>query len=186
LVAEKKDSTLYSEKFSHLRFAPSVRHFGGRPLDGCVVVSSTGMVGAVALSREGFCGTTRTMEQVMAMSQFQALTASESLGSIRHRITAVDICYGKSKFLSCSLMLHTNMTFFTDGHFLVAVSGGSTTMPVQCYRVSVKKVEDKMTVISQALPSFFLQCNTLKDNGCELYLQSTTIHNNVELLHALF
>jgi hypothetical protein len=55
------------------------------------------MVGVVALSREGSNSATRTVEQVTA--QYQALTASESLGSTRLRITAVDICYGKSKKL---------------------------------------------------------------------------------------
>ncbi|XP_075213152.1 mediator complex subunit 16 [Lycorma delicatula] len=130
LVAEKKDNVLYSEKFSHIRFAPSVRHFGSRAVEGCLVISTTGMVGAIAVPREGS----------------SLLTTTDSLGSTRHRITAADICYGK------------------NGHFLVAVSSGDVRMPVQCYRVSVTHSGDKCIIISQALPSFFLQASPASDH----------------------
>jgi len=85
LVSEKKDSLFYNEKFTHLRFPPSVRYFGGRPMEGCLVISTTGMVGIVIASREGHHGSP------------QLMITSDSLGSTRHRITAVDICYGKSE-----------------------------------------------------------------------------------------
>lgn len=83
-MTEKKDSPLYSEKFSHVRFAPSVRQFGSRAVEGCVVISTTGMVGALAIPKEG--------------TPHPLITSTDSLGSTRHRITAVDICYGKSKY----------------------------------------------------------------------------------------
>lgn len=85
LVVEKKDSFQYSEKFNHLRVAPSVRHFGGRPLEGCLVVSATGMVGVIVLARDS---QSTTLQSV-----------SESLGTMRSRVTTGDICYGKSKCL---------------------------------------------------------------------------------------
>lgn len=44
----------------------------------------------------------------------------------------------------------------SDGHFLLAVSSGDASMPIQCYKVSVKKVDDKCAITSQSLPSFFL------------------------------
>jgi hypothetical protein len=88
LVSEKKDNMFYNEKFTHLRFPPSVRYFGGRPMEGCLVISTTGMVGVVIASREGHQGSP------------QLIITSDSLGSTRHRITAVDICYGKSQHLS--------------------------------------------------------------------------------------
>ncbi|XP_067002981.2 mediator of RNA polymerase II transcription subunit 16 isoform X2 [Anabrus simplex] len=133
IVAEKKDNFFYNEKFSHLRFAPSVRHFGGRPIEGCLVISTTGMVGVVVAPQEG-------------QGTPQLSATSDSLGSTRHRIMAVDICYGK------------------NGHFLVAVSSGSVSLPIQCYRVSVNQSEDKCVIMSQALPSFFLQSSPANDN----------------------
>ncbi|XP_069692533.1 mediator of RNA polymerase II transcription subunit 16 [Periplaneta americana] len=129
LVVEKKDNMYYNEKFTHLRFPPSVRSFGGRPMEGCLVISTTGMVGVVMASREG-----------------QPIVTSDSLGSTRHRITAVDICYGK------------------NGHFLVAVSSGSVSLPIQCFRVSVRQGDEKCVIMSQALPSFFLQSSPIKEN----------------------
>lgn len=83
---EKKDNYQYSEKFTHVRFAPSVRQFGGRSVEGCIVISSTGLVGALGISKDG--------------SSHNIIATTESLGSTRHRITAVDICYGKSRSLN--------------------------------------------------------------------------------------
>ncbi|XP_025162588.1 mediator of RNA polymerase II transcription subunit 16 isoform X2 [Harpegnathos saltator] len=102
LVTEKKDSIHYNEKFNHLLFAPSVRQFGGRAAEGVLVVSTTGMVGAVMITKD---------------LQVPICYSTESLGSTRHRITAVDLCYGK------------------NGHFLVAVSSGNICLPIRCYRV---------------------------------------------------
>lgn len=81
LVTEKKDSIHYSEKFNHLLFAPSVRQFGGRAAEGVLVVSTTGMVGAIMITKD---------------LQNPICYSTESLGNTRHRITAVDLCYGKS------------------------------------------------------------------------------------------
>ncbi|XP_012289223.1 mediator of RNA polymerase II transcription subunit 16 isoform X2 [Orussus abietinus] len=133
LVTEKKDSIHYSEKFNHLLFAPSVRQFGGRAAEGVLVVSTTGMVGAVLISRD---------------FHNPVWFATESLGSMRHRITAVDLCYGK------------------NGHFLVAVSSGNISLPIRCYRVLVRKTDEKCSITSQALPSFFLQDGAPKDVSC--------------------
>lgn len=83
LVTEKKDNIHYSEKFNHLLFAPSVRQFGGRAAEGVLVVSTTGMVGAIMITKD---------------LQNSICYSTESLGNTRHRITAVDLCYGKSIF----------------------------------------------------------------------------------------
>lgn len=135
MVAEKRDNLLYNEKFSHVRFAPSVRHIGNRPQEGCLVISSTGMVGAVVIMKP------------LDGGHAHLLSSSESLGTTRHRIKAVDICYGK------------------NGHFLVAVSSGNVSLPVQCYRVAAVRhsEEEKCVLTCQALPSFFLQASTIKD-----------------------
>ncbi|XP_059470201.1 mediator of RNA polymerase II transcription subunit 16 [Neocloeon triangulifer] len=151
LVAEKKDNPMYIDKFAHVKFAPTVRHFGGQPLEGCVFVTSTGMVGVVTLVQEGMSSITKTLDA--NGPNYNALTASESLGNTRQRVMAVDICYGK------------------NGQFLVAVTSGKANLPIQCYRVSIKRLEDKMSIMSQALPSFFLQCSTLKDNSYHQVVQ---------------
>ncbi|KAJ1530563.1 hypothetical protein ONE63_005449 [Megalurothrips usitatus] len=129
LVADRKDNMHYYDKFNHQRFAASVRQFGGKPVEGCIVITSTGMIGVVGLNRGGHGG---------------VITATASLGSIRHRITTVDICFGK------------------NGHFLVATSCGNVNLPILCYQVGVTKPDDKLVVTSQALPSFFPQSSVTK------------------------
>ncbi|KAG8241905.1 Mediator of RNA polymerase II transcription subunit 16 [Homalodisca vitripennis] len=182
IVPEKKDNYQYSEKFTHVRFAPSVRQFGGRSVEGCLVISTTGMVGALAITKDGGNQT--------------LITCTESLGSTRHRITAVDICYGKngqylvavssgsvhmpiqcymvsvkgiddklsisSQGLPCTIKY---CVLLTDGQYLVAVSSGSVHMPIQCFRVSVKRIDDKLSISSQALPSFFMLACTSTDHS---------------------
>lgn len=58
-------------------------------------------------------------------------------------------------------------SLFADGQFLIAVSSGNVKLPIQCYRVSVKKVDDKCIITSQALPSFFLQNIPVKESSCK-------------------
>lgn len=44
LNSEKKDNMLYMEKFTHVKFGPTLKDFGGRPKEGCVLITSSGMV----------------------------------------------------------------------------------------------------------------------------------------------
>ncbi|XP_044738530.1 mediator of RNA polymerase II transcription subunit 16 [Chrysoperla carnea] len=129
LISEKKDNSLYNEKFGHLRFACSVRGFGRKPAEGALVVTATGLLGAVLFPKP-----------IVSAESGPVLASitTDSLGATRKHVTAVDICYGK------------------NGHFLIAVSGGSVAHPIQCYRVSVAKVDDNCIITSQALPSFFI------------------------------
>nr|CAD7441536.1 unnamed protein product [Timema bartmani] len=105
----RKTTSCTNEKFSHLRFAPSVRHFGNRPTVGCIVISTTSMIGVVVLSIEG-------------LGPAQLITTSDSLATTRQRVSA---------------------------------SPG----------------EDKCIIMSQALPSFFLQSNLIKENQCRHLVQ---------------
>ncbi|XP_060526788.1 mediator of RNA polymerase II transcription subunit 16 isoform X2 [Cylas formicarius] len=124
LNTEKKDCSSYLEKFQHVKFACSVKQFGGRPANGALLLTTTGMLAAVLLPQNA--------------SQSGMVITTESLGPTRIFIKTADICYGK------------------NGHFLVAVSSGDSSMPIQCYKVSVIKVEEKCIIASQSLLSFFL------------------------------
>lgn len=84
LNSEKKDSPSYIEKFQHVKFAASVKQFGGRPANGCLLLTTTGMLAAILLPQ--------------ATSQTPMVFASESLGATRVHIKTADICYGKSIF----------------------------------------------------------------------------------------
>lgn len=85
LNSEKKDSSSYTEKFQHVKFACSVKQFGGRPANGALLLTTTGMLATVLLPQ--------------LTSQAQIMVATESLGPTRMHIKTADICYGKSEFL---------------------------------------------------------------------------------------
>lgn len=76
---EKKDNPVYLEKYSYIRFGPSVRQFGGRPSEGCIAISSSGLVCAVILQSDG-----------------NAVTSGEILGQFRSKLKVVDLCYAKN------------------------------------------------------------------------------------------
>ncbi|KAF5301612.1 hypothetical protein FQA39_LY10659 [Lamprigera yunnana] len=124
LNLEKKDNSNYTEKFQHVKFACSVKQFGGRPANGTLMLTTTGMIAAVLLPQS-------TLQPSM-------FVVTESLAATRIHITTADICYGK------------------NGHFLLAVSNGDADTPIQCYKVQVRKVEEKCLITSRSLPSFFL------------------------------
>ncbi|XP_030766821.1 mediator of RNA polymerase II transcription subunit 16 [Sitophilus oryzae] len=124
LNPEKKDTPSYIERYQHVKFACSVKQFGGRPATGALLLTTTGMLAAILLPQ--------------TTSQSPMVMATESLGPTRIFIKTADICYGK------------------NGHFLIAVSSGDPSMPVQCYKVSVKKLDEKCVITSESLLSFFL------------------------------
>lgn len=77
----------------------------------------------------------------------QLIPVTESLASTRNYLTTAAVTYGK-----CSN--------FIDGNFRIAVANGECrnklAMTVQAFRVVVKIKENKLTLTSQSLPSFYL------------------------------
>lgn len=120
-----------------------MKQFGGRPSSGVLLLTTTGMLAAVLLPQ-----TTTQTPMVMA---------TECLGPSRGFIKNADICYGKSTTTAWfKYVRYLKWFLVADGHFLIAVSSGDPSMPVQCYTVSVKKLDDKCIITSQTLLAFFL------------------------------
>ena len=55
--ADKRDGVLYSEKVARLKFAPSLSHFGGKPVTGWLAVTATGLVSMSMVQLAGHCPT---------------------------------------------------------------------------------------------------------------------------------
>lgn len=79
---EKKDSSVYTDKFTNVKFACSVKQFGGRPCNGALILTSTGMLCAMLFPQ--------------TTSQTSVIIATESLAPIRTLVKTADICYGKN------------------------------------------------------------------------------------------
>lgn len=77
---EKKDLNLsYLDKYTHTKFAASVRQFGGKPTEGYLAISSSGMV----------CSS-------LFLSDGAVVSGTEILGQFRTKLKRVDICYAKN------------------------------------------------------------------------------------------
>lgn len=93
-------STNFGEKFSRVKFSPSLTLFGGKPMEGWMAVTVSGLV-TVSLLKPGGA----------------LLTASESLCRLRGRVALADIA------------------FTGGGNIVVAATDGSSSSPVQFYKV---------------------------------------------------
>lgn len=81
VVIDKIDSLIYSEKY-HSSLLPNSKGFGGKSMDGCLVITSTGLVGGVVhCPFEEPC---------------KAITAKEKISALRNLIVCADIAYSKS------------------------------------------------------------------------------------------
>ncbi|XP_022664533.1 mediator of RNA polymerase II transcription subunit 16-like [Varroa destructor] len=76
---EKKDSCMYLEKYSHLKFEPSMKRMGGKRSEGCLAISASGLVCVVLL-----CGDN------------SIVSSSQPLTYFRNRLQLVDLNYGKN------------------------------------------------------------------------------------------
>ncbi|KAF5274831.1 hypothetical protein FQR65_LT00414 [Abscondita terminalis] len=113
LNSEKKDTSNYSEKFQHVKFACSVKQFGGRPANGTLLLTTTGMLAAVLLPQ--------------STTQSSLVVATESLSATRFHIKTADICYGKnghfllavSSGCASTLLCYLLFKFFCNYYILV-------------------------------------------------------------------
>uniref|UniRef100_A0A3B3CD47 Mediator of RNA polymerase II transcription subunit 16 n=1 Tax=Oryzias melastigma TaxID=30732 RepID=A0A3B3CD47_ORYME len=125
LHVEMSGSTNFGEKFSRVKFSPSLTLFGGKPMEGWLAVTVSGLV-TVSLLKPGG----------------SLLTASESLCRLRGRVALADIA------------------FTGGGNIVVAATDGSSSSPVQFYKVVVSVVSEKCRIDTELLPSLFLRCTT--------------------------
>ncbi|XP_062308317.1 mediator of RNA polymerase II transcription subunit 16 isoform X2 [Osmerus eperlanus] len=125
LHVEMSGSTNFGEKFSRVKFSPSLTLFGGKPMEGWLAVTVSGLVTVSLLKPSG-----------------ALLTASESLCRLRGRVALADIA------------------FTGGGNIVVAATDGSSSSPVQFYKVCVSVVNEKCRIDTELLPSLFMRCTT--------------------------
>ncbi|XP_059494432.1 mediator of RNA polymerase II transcription subunit 16 isoform X2 [Stegostoma tigrinum] len=125
LHVEKSGASNFGEKFSRVKFSPSLTLFGGKPMEGWIAVTISGLVTVSLLKPSG-----------------QVLTATESLSRLRSRVALADIA------------------FTGGGNIVVTTSDGSSSSPVQFYKVCVSVVNEKCKIDTELLPSLFMRCTT--------------------------
>lgn len=124
--AEKKDAASYYEKYNIVRNKPTLTGFGGVATEGCVVVSSSGMVGAFTI------GAPETVKVV-----------TESLGVTRNLYTLADITFTKDGQVLVAV---------SNG----GKSNNANMVRCFRLKVSLDKLTREISCTSRAMPSFFL------------------------------
>lgn len=81
-MLDKVDNLTYSEKY-HSSVLSNSRGFGGKSLDGCVVITATGLVGGLA--------------HFPHEEPLKAITAKEKISAVRNLVVCADMTYSKSK-----------------------------------------------------------------------------------------
>lgn len=129
---EKKDlSTLYSEKYTHTKFGASVRQFGGKPTEGCLAISSSGLVCCL-----------------LFLSDDTIVSGIETLGQFRTKLKVVDICYAKNgDFLVVT----------TNGRVESSIDCFRVTIKTNSSANAQEKC--KCTITCQPYTSFYMSCS---------------------------
>lgn len=124
---EKLEQNSYFDKFGKdKRFAASVSKIGGISANGCILVTSTGMVGAFMIPSDLIL----TQENPTKLN-----LVIESLGLCRMNLNMADLIYGKRYFYILATNLLQKPTI------------------LQCYKVKVQLQNAKLVISCAAIPS---------------------------------
>ncbi|CAG2170254.1 unnamed protein product [Oppiella nova] len=129
---DKKDQNVsYLDKYTHTKFAASVRQFGGKPTDGYIAISSSGLVCCCLFLSDG-----------------TVVSGMEILGQFRTKLKRVDVCYAKNgDFLVVT----------TNGCVDSSINCYGVTVKVNVCSNSQEK--QKCLITCQAYTSFYMSCS---------------------------
>lgn len=131
------------DKFTQLDMKPTIRGFGGRPLQGFLVVGMTGLVQAFVMG--GTKGKT---------------TNVEILGGIRLAYSFVDLAWTKGRNLILDLdFLNLNFECIVDGEVLAIACTGIPLDPIVYCKLTIQK--DDGVEFSCLLDEYRLRSETL-------------------------
>ncbi|XP_073847646.1 mediator complex subunit 16 [Musca autumnalis] len=134
--SHKKDLQAYSDKFERSDFRPSLTHFGNTPMEGCFLLSSSGLMGAFAIP--------------------QLLPAMFDVAGNSIQPTELNI-HTYSLELSRSYITHSCLDYSPNGTFSVVVNSWNEPL-INCYKVAIEKEnQDTLALKCGSLTSVFFQ-----------------------------
>jgi mediator of RNA polymerase II transcription subunit 16 len=134
---DKKDSTIYSEKFVSVKFGASVRQFAGKPCDGFLAISSTGLVWSLAY-----------------MTEESVVTGIEPLTHFRSQLKAVDISYARNGHF---------LVIASNGRVSSSINCYTISIKVP---LSSSPDTNKCTITCQPFSSFYLNASNTPSDSC--------------------
>lgn len=117
----------YYEKYSIVKNKPTLVSFGGVPVEGCLVVTSSGMVGAFTLAND----------------PEPAKVVTESLGVTRNLYTLADVTYSKD---GQALVAASNVGRVNNVNMVRCFR----------IKIALDKLTRELSITSRSMPSFFL------------------------------
>ncbi|XP_053961971.1 mediator of RNA polymerase II transcription subunit 16 [Anastrepha ludens] len=134
--SQKKDLPTYVDKFERLEHRPTVELFGNAPIEGAVIITASGLVGAFTIPHKKFNETNSQVLELKAVTQ--------SIGLSRFYISL------------CS------MSHCPSGHINVAVNYSCRSKIVYCFKIGINVDNDNIFIKSEALPSIFFNAINYK------------------------
>ncbi|KAH8298513.1 hypothetical protein KR044_008948 [Drosophila immigrans] len=146
---QKKDHTYYGEKFERLEQRPTLTGFGGVATEGCILLTSSGLLAAFTLpqlqksnpsNNSGANGMAEPMDNNHQGDQIELSPATHSIG------------------ISRSYIEHCSIVASPSGALNVAYSIGwqQQQQLVYCFKVSLHLEGERIAIKSESLASIFL------------------------------
>ncbi|KAI1290420.1 Mediator of RNA polymerase II transcription subunit 16 [Halotydeus destructor] len=115
IQSDKKNSSSYQEKFSEIKGKPPLKQFGGKPYDGCLAISSTGLLWTL-----------------VHMPDDSTLTAKQVLGPSRTMCRAADIHRTKSGQFNIAVSSGSTESAITCYKVNVNITGFLIAQGIKC------------------------------------------------------
>ncbi|XP_064535955.1 mediator of RNA polymerase II transcription subunit 16 [Drosophila montana] len=144
---QKKDHTYYAEKFERLEQRPTLTGFGGVATEGCILLSSSGLLAAFTLPQL----------QKLAPNSNSGVVPEPPLSSVSNEqieLTPATHSIGISR----SYIEHSSIVPSASGSLNIAYSIGwqQHQQLVHCFKVSLQLEGERIAIKSESLASIFL------------------------------
>ncbi|XP_062136084.1 mediator of RNA polymerase II transcription subunit 16 [Drosophila sulfurigaster albostrigata] len=142
---QKKDHTYYAEKFERLEQRPTLTGFGGVATEGCILLTSSGLLAAFTLPQ---------LQRTNPSNNSGAEPVDNSGQGDQIELTPATHSIGISR----SYIEHCSIVASATGALNVAYSIGwqQQQQLVYCFKVSLQLEGEKITIKSESLASIFL------------------------------
>ncbi|XP_034103725.1 mediator of RNA polymerase II transcription subunit 16 [Drosophila albomicans] len=142
---QKKDHTYYAEKFERLEQRPTLTGFGGVATEGCILLTSSGLLAAFTLPQ---------LQKTNPSNNSGAEPVDNSGQGDQIELTPATHSIGISR----SYIEHCSIVASATGALNVAYSIGwqQPQQLVYCFKVSLQLEGEKITIKSESLASIFL------------------------------
>ncbi|XP_075988433.1 mediator complex subunit 16 [Anticarsia gemmatalis] len=130
---DKKPEAPITERLQMIRSAPTLKGFGGTPLEGALIITATGLIGALTPP-----STTEPRHSVSSSDSTRAQVTTDCLRPTRDHITAASFAHKNGRVM------------------IAAVCGGGARSCVRCAHCAVSSAAPRAQLALSPLPTIYL------------------------------